>query len=138
MAIVINVLVWIFVLFSLFNGRNIEKEVNNEKRYVAIIIFLLLSILLFIKLRSIITLASIIIAGTIYSVIPTGYNNEGIYIKGKKYAYAKMKSADMNEERNCYRLTFVYRGRPYFISVKKEDRYILEDVIARYRRSQIL
>lgn len=138
MAILINVLVWAFVLFCLFNGRKIEKEINNDKRYVAIIAFGIISIILYTKLRSTITLFSLVLAGSVYSVIPTGYNNEGIYIKGRKYSYKKMKSADMNEESSCYRLTFVYYGRPHFISVKKEERYILEDVIARYRRSRIL
>lgn len=138
MEVLINVLVWAFVLFCLFNGRKIEKEINNDKKYVAIIVFSILSIILYIKLRSTITLLSLIMAGNVYSIIPTGYNNEGIYIKGRKYSYKKMKSAEMNEESNCYRLTFVYYGRPYFISVKKEERYILEDVIARYRRSRIL
>lgn len=136
--ILANIICWAFVLWCLINGRKIEKEVNNDNKYVPVIVFSILAILLFIRFRSLLWSMSIVVAGVLYSVIPTGYNDDAIYIKGRKYRYKKMSEARMREESNCYRLTFVYRHRPYFISVKKEERYILEDVIARYRRSQVI
>lgn len=136
--ILVNIICWVFVVYCLINGRKIEKEVNTGYKYAAVIVFLILGILFYVSSKSAIWSASIVLAGVVYSTIPTGYNNNAIYIKGNEYTYKKMTDAKILEEGNCYRLTFVYKGRPYFISVKKEERYILEDVIARYRRSQVL
>lgn len=138
MIIAIILLCWGFVLICLFNGRKIEKEIECKKQYVQIVAFVIMGILLYVKSHSLIVLAVTTLAGVVYSIIPTGYNDKGIYINGKEYNYKRIKNVEMNEESNCYRLTFTYRGKPHFISVKKEKRYILEDVIARYRRSTIL
>ncbi|GEM_PF-4942411 len=139
-----DIICWAFVIYCLFSGRKAKNLLPSGSSTAVIITFVILGGLLVYRfyptmgMYSLVHCAIIVLAGVVYSSIPSGYDDEGIYIRGRKYWYKKMTSMEVNEEKKCYRMTFVYRKRPYFTAVKKEDRYLLEDIQMRYRKARIL
>lgn len=122
--------VWAFVIYRLISGSKIT-QITEKNRYniVSIIVAIVAMIIFLIKNYSLLNLLcsfGVVLAYILYTCIPSGYNEEAIYIHGKKCPYNKIDEVRKEPTTYTYRLSFRYRYRFYYIDAKRENRQIIE------------
>ena len=137
-SILITVLMSAYVIYCLFNGSKIHTETMMVKRpywllsgvTLAFIVFILSKRDIFGGVLFIICL----LMGTLYSSIPSGFNDKGIYLRGIFYPYRTIRNMYPEYVKDRYRLNFMYKGRQYFLDVKEDDFKILKECERLYKK----
>ena len=116
---------WIYVICYLINGRKIKVMCENGTKKYYYIIFGLLALAVLPRnmgTRGIICAALIFLSGVLYSVIPSGYNEDGIFLNGRFYPFHKIKDMKISVADDKMMLEFKYgRGsRMLFSSIEKK------------------
>ena len=122
--------VWIFVIYRLIRGSKITT-VTEKNRYniVSIIVAVVAMVIFLFKNYSLLNLflsLGIVLAYILYTCIPSGYNEEAIYIHCKKCPFSKIDEVRKEPTAYTYRLNFRYRFRFYYIDAKRENKQIID------------
>ena len=136
----IMIAAWVYVIYRLISGSKIKVETLKGKyNLVSIVLVIGAFIFLLIKRFSLINLIfalGIVLAYIMYTCIPSGYNEEAIYIKGKKCPYNKIDEVKKEYVDDVYRLNFRYKFRYYFIDAKEGNEKIINDCEQLYKKGK--
>lgn len=138
--IVVGVCFWGFVIYRLIKGSKIEVEVSrNRYNVISIITVVICAIILVIldySLTNLIYIIVIALGYILYTCIPSGYNNEAIFIKGKKMPYCKIEDLKKEYFNGICRLNIKYGFRFYYLDEKIENKILLENCEQLYKREK--
>lgn len=90
---------WLYVIYYLINGRKIKVMCENGTKKYYYIIFGLLALAVLPRnegLKGLICAALIFLSGVLYSSIPSGYNEAGIFLNGRFYPFHKIRDMKIN------------------------------------------
>ena len=116
---------WLYVIYYLINGRKIKVMCENGTKKYYYIIFGLLALAVLPRnegLKGLICAALIFLSGVLYSSIPSGYNEAGIFLNGRFYPFHKIRDMKINVAGDKMMLEFKYgRGiRMLFSSIEEK------------------
>jgi len=139
-AIIGSIVVWAYVIYCLVNGRK-TKVVTTTNRYnwvILLTVLLALGIVLIIKpsINNIIFAVVLCLAYTVYSIIPSGYDEFGIYVKGRYYPLKKIEDIKVEYLNKIVRLNFKYRGRIMYLDVNEENSNLLINLEHLYKEGR--
>ena len=117
---------WLYVIYYLINGRKIKVMCENGTKKYYYIIFGLLALAVLPRnegLKGLICAALIFLSGVLYSSIPSGYNEAGIFLNGRFYPFHKIRDMKINVAGDKMMLEFKYgRGSRMLFSSIEEKR----------------
>ncbi len=123
-VILIPLLLWLYVIFCLINGRKIEVPLDNGSNVALFISGAAISIILFVRnggLYGLLSAVFVVLAFLLYMAIPSGYNQKGIYIRGRLFPLNRIKDMQKETISNKIRLSFEYRRRFYCLYCDSDD-----------------
>ena len=118
LCIIICLLSLVYSIYYLIRGKNIKIECKSNNRIVIIVVYLIFIILILIKEFSkvtIITSCILLISSIIYSIIPSGYDDKGIYISGRFFSFNKIDELNVDYVNDYYQLSFSYNGKYHIL-----------------------
>ena len=117
---------WLYVIYYLINCRKIKVMCENGTKKYYYIIFGLLALAVLPRnegLKGLICAALIFLSGVLYSSIPSGYNEAGIFLNGRFYPFHKIRDMKINVAGDKMMLEFKYgRGSRMLFSSIEEKR----------------
>lgn len=128
LVIFIVVLLWVYGLYNLYNGRKIKYPVEGDNNVAVYAIYFIMAALIFIKnfnFFGVLMSALVILSGLLYGAVPSGFSDDAIYIRGRKFLFTKIKNMEISKDSSKIRLVFEYNHRPYFLM--DSDKNILND-----------
>lgn len=125
-AIIVNVVLWAYIIYCLNNAKEIEYECQSGSKLIIFIFFFTMGFLTYLRIRNfygLISLASFILASGVYHIIPSGFGNNSIIIMGRRYAFSRIKDMELRKENNRLILSFVYGRKTHllFASLEQSD-----------------
>lgn len=141
LLIILPIIALAYSLFYLIKGSKVKVICKPANKITIYIIYLLLGIAVLLKginRLSIIAFVVIIISGIIYSLIPSGYDNQGIYISGRFYPYNKISSMEFDEVNGYYQLSFSYHGKYHVLTGSSIDKEKLKYALNIYNSRKII
>lgn len=130
LCIIISCLAFTYSILYLIKARNIKITCKSNSKIVVFIFYILFTILILIKEFSkttIITSFIIVISAVIYSLIPSGFDEKGIYISGRFFAFNKIKDISLDYVNGYYQLSFSYKGKYHMLIGDKNDKAKLNE-----------
>lgn len=122
----IHLFMWLFILKRLIVSRKIEYIIETSSLYSFLIFVILGLIISFFRGFKPISFLSFVLAGALFRALPCGFNEDGVFIRGKKYAYKQIVEWLSEEKDNSYRLSFHTRYRLLVLVTDiKEKEFIL-------------
>lgn len=135
----IALLTWIYSIMCLIKTKNIEVKCDSGSNMAVIVLYVLAAISLValnINAINITTGIMLIIGGIIYSLIPSGYDKDYVYLKGTKVKYSSIKEMNLSERDGNSQLSISIDGKKYrTFFAKYDDKNKLNECIARWRRA---
>lgn len=125
LCIGISIITLAYSLFYLIKAKNIKVICKSNNKLIIYIIYILFIILILIKELSritIITSCLIGVSGVIYSLVPSGFNELGIYINGRFYPFNKIKDLSLDYVNDYYQLSFSYKGKYHMLTGDINDK----------------
>lgn len=125
LCIVIAIIALAYSIFYLIKGKRVKVVCSSQNRIVIYVVYALLALAVFFKNRSMLGIAMaalIVISGIIYSLVPSGYDDKGIYLNGRFYAYRKITDMDFDQVNGYYQLSFTSRGKAHLLIGNSEDK----------------
>ena len=112
--------IWaIFVIYCLLNGSKITVLTKSIKKpywiMTAITVCFIIYYFMGINVFSIILMAVMLLVTSLYIAIPSGYNNNGIYIRGLCFPYKRIEDMKVEHINNTNRLNFKCYYRIFYI-----------------------
>ena len=132
LLILTNLLLWAFVIYRLISGRKIRVQLDcGDSRY-SLLIFALIGALVFVRgpgWKNLLTFISFLLAGLFFGAIPGGYNEEAIFIHGRRFPLWKVTYCQLEEEAERYRFTFEIKNKGHFLFGPKSAKEALEQLV---------
>ena len=134
--------VWTFyVLFCLVRGSKMETQTDYTKSIYwdlsgfcfAAIVYLTCGLS---KITAAVMIELILIT-FLYSSIPSGYNREGIFLRGMFIPFKKIQNMKGKYLKGKYRLHFVAAYRRYYLEVKDENDRVLKNCEQYYKKESV-
>ena len=125
-----------YSIYYLIRGKEVKIVCRGSNKIIIYIIYLILSALVIYKNTNrlgIITAAIIIISGILYNLVPSGYNDKGIYLRGKFFSFKKMAEMSFDYVNDYYQLSFSYHGKSHVLLADKEDKEKLKGAYSIYK-----
>lgn len=135
LVILINILVWAFILLYLFRSSRVIYECRAGNKVVIVALFFVIAILQYLNhpnTAGVITCGSLMIAGVIYTLVKSGFGEKGFYVLGRFYAYDKLSNLKIERKQERIYISFEYRKRTMYLIAKSEEENTVRELIQRY------
>ena len=122
-AIVINVLVWAYVILCLYRSKGVKYECQVGAKIVIVLLFFGAGLLIYvndIQGYGIYNFMSLGIAGLLYYLVKSGIGEEGFYVLGRLFRYKDISNLKLENLGNKIGLKFDYRHRSRYLFVKED------------------
>ena len=137
---VVAIIALAYSVFYLIRGKKVKVVCSSQNRVIIYAVYVLLAIAVFYKNRSTLGIAMaaiIVISGIIYSLVPSGYDEKGIYLNGRFYAYKRITEMEFDEVNGYYQLSFTSRGKAHLLIGNSEDKEKLKYAKSIYDQGKI-
>lgn len=138
LLIIISTLSLFYSIFFFIRGRKIKITFKTYNIF-SLIFYFLLAILILIKDFStfgIISACIVIISGILYSIIPSGYNEKGIYINGRLFSFRRIGDMEFDYVNGYYQLSFSFRGKYHVLTCKPDEKNKLKAALELYKNQK--
>ena len=131
---------WGFVIYRLFSGSKIKVEtLRNSYNWISIVCVIATAVVIIINeqtVYSIILAIASALAYILFTCIPSGYNDEAIFVRGLRCPYNKITDTKKEYIKDIYRFNFKYRHRFYYIDVKEGNEKIINECEQLYKKGR--
>lgn len=135
----IQILTLAFSIYYLIRGKQIKIVCKGGNKVAICVIYVLLAILILIKefkKINIITACIVMLSGIIYSLVPSGYDEKGVYLSGRLYPYEKISDMEFDYVNGYYQLAFTYKGKSHVLLANPDDKEKLKGALYFYNNSK--
>lgn len=130
-----------YAIFYLIKGKNVKIVCSSQNKVIIFVVYALLALAVYYKNRSLIGIiasATVVISGVIYSLVPSGYDDKGIYLNGRFYPFKKITTMDFDYVNGYYQLAFTSRGKAHILIGGLEDKEKLKYAQSIYNSGKIV
>ncbi|MBQ1508015.1 MAG: hypothetical protein IIZ47_01205 [Erysipelotrichaceae bacterium] len=136
---IITAAFWVFAFKRAYEGRNIRYTCAHSSDRTYAILFTILGALVLIPDRSpfaIVCAILIALSGFFIRTIPSGYDDDYVYVAGRKFPFEAIRDMRLEENTGYVTLHFETGGRYYLIKEKTENRAVLDALLRYYRKGR--
>ena len=122
-TILINVLVWAYMVLCLVRSRDVVYECQAGAKFVIIVLFFGVGLLIYfndIQGYGIYNFLSLGSAGIVYYLVKSGIGKDGFYILGRRYKYEDVSNLKIETLNQKLGVRFDYHKKSHYLFVKKE------------------
>lgn len=141
LCILVAILSMSYTIFYLIKGKNVKVVCSSQNKIIILLVYSLLALAVFFKNRSmlgIITSAFIFLSGVVYSLVPSGYDDKGIYLNGRFYPYKKITNMEFDRVNDYYQLSFTCRGKAHVLIGNSDEKEKLKYAQSIYNSGKII
>lgn len=138
-CIAASLITFIFSIFYLVKGRKVKIICNGSNKIVIYIVYIFLALCVFIKNANrigVICSVIIVISGVIYSLVPSGYDENGIYLNGRLFRYNKISQMEFDYVNDYYQLSFTCSGKTHTLISNSNDKEKLKGALSLYNEQK--
>ena len=134
-GILVNLLLWSYVLLCIFRSRQVVYECLAGAKYVIILFFFVIGFSIYmgdIQGYGLYNFLSIGSAGIVYYLVKSGIGTDGFYILGRRYRYDSVSNVKIETLNKKMGLRFDYHKRSHYLFVKPEQVKELKGYLDQY------
>lgn len=133
--LILNIVVWIYVIMFLNRGKQIVYECEVGLKNIIAIIFFAIALFQYLSNRNIytlITFASISLAGILYCLVPSGFGQDGFIILGRKIKYKDIDDIKVEKYKGRLQIMIEHKRKIHYLFQKLENEDKVKRLIKKY------
>lgn len=133
--IVVNVFVWAYLIYCLYNSHQVKYECQGGSKALVIGIFFGIGLYIYlsdIQGTGLYAFLSLGIAGILFYLVKSGMGENGFYILGHFYKYEKVSNVRIEDLNKKMGICFDYRHRSHYLFFAKDKTFETKKNLEKY------